>query len=101
MKVVVPPPRPGLESIFEFMNSVVSTKPQALQVQIADQMRDCKAAGKRILWVGGPSDRCTRVDHRHCRALVEAGYVDVLFGEMPWRPTTSRRTCTARRWVST
>ena len=39
------------------MNSVVSSeKPQALQVrQIADQMRDCKAAGKRILWVGGPA----------------------------------------------
>ncbi|MEZ5119562.1 MAG: TIGR00300 family protein [Candidatus Nanopelagicales bacterium] len=82
VKVVVPPPpRPASESIFEFMNSVVSSeKPQALQVrQIADQMRDCKAAGKRILWVGGPAIVHTGGSPA-LSALVEAGYVDVLFG---------------------
>ncbi len=82
VKVVVPsPPRPDSESIFEFMNSVVSSeKPQALQVrQIADQMRECKAAGKRILWVGGPAIVHTGGAPALSR-LVAAGYVDVLFG---------------------
>ncbi|MCU0299261.1 MAG: TIGR00300 family protein [Candidatus Nanopelagicales bacterium] len=81
VKVVVPPPpKPESESVFEFMNSVVSSeKPQALQVrQIADQMRDCKAAGKRILWVGGPAIVHTGGAPALSR-LVEAGYVDVLF----------------------
>lgn len=82
VKVVVPPPpRPESESVFEFMNSVVSSeKPQALQVrQIAEQMRDCKANGKRILWVGGPAIVHTG-GAPALSALVEAGYVDVLFG---------------------
>jgi lysine-ketoglutarate reductase/saccharopine dehydrogenase-like protein (TIGR00300 family) len=82
VKVVVPPPpRPESESLFEFMNSVVSSeKPQALQVrQIADQMRECKAAGKRILWVGGPAIVHTG-GAPALSALVEAGYVDALFG---------------------
>ncbi len=81
VKVIVPPPpRPESESVFEFMNSVVSSeKPQALQVrQIADQMRDCKAAGKRILWVGGPAIVHTGGAPALSR-LVAAGYVDVLF----------------------
>jgi lysine-ketoglutarate reductase/saccharopine dehydrogenase-like protein (TIGR00300 family) len=81
VKVVVPPPpRPSSESVFEFMNSVVSSeKPQALQVrQIADQMRECKAAGKRILWVGGPAIVHTGGSPALSR-LVAAGYVDVLF----------------------
>ena len=80
VKVIVPPtPRPESESVFEFMNSVVSSeKPQALQVrQIADQMRDCKAAGKRILWVGGPAIVHTGGAPALSR-LVAAGYVDVL-----------------------
>jgi lysine-ketoglutarate reductase/saccharopine dehydrogenase-like protein (TIGR00300 family) len=81
VKVIVPPPpRPESESVFEFMNSVVSSeKPQALQVrQIADQMRDCKAAGKRILWVGGPAIVHTGGAPALSK-LVGAGYVDVLF----------------------
>jgi len=42
---------------FEFMSSTVSSeKPQALLVrQVAEQMREVKAAGKKILWVGGPA----------------------------------------------
>ncbi len=65
---------------FEFMNSVVSSeKPQALLVrQIADQMREVKAAGKRILWVAGPAVIHTGASPA-VEALVAAGYVDVLF----------------------
>jgi lysine-ketoglutarate reductase/saccharopine dehydrogenase-like protein (TIGR00300 family) len=65
---------------FEFMNSDVSSeKPQALLVrQIAQQIRDVKADGKKILWVGGPAVVHTGAAPAMV-ALVEAGYVDVLF----------------------
>jgi lysine-ketoglutarate reductase/saccharopine dehydrogenase-like protein (TIGR00300 family) len=65
---------------FEFMNSEVSSeKPQALLVrQIAQQMRDVKAEGKKVLWVGGPAVVHTGAAPAMV-ALVEAGYVDVLF----------------------
>ncbi len=65
---------------FEFMNSEVSSeKPQALLVrQIAQQMREVKAEGKKILWVGGPAVVHTGAAPAMV-ALVEAGYVDVLF----------------------
>ena len=74
------PATPDDESTFEFMNSVVSSeKPQALQVrQIAQQMRDVKAAGQTILWVGGPAVVHTGAAPAMC-ALVDAGFVDVLF----------------------
>ncbi len=69
------------DQVFEFMNSEVSSeKPQALLVrQIAQEMRDTKAAGKRILWVGGPAVVHTGAAPAMV-ALVRAGYVDVLFG---------------------
>ena len=78
--VVTPKEKAHDESVFEFMNSVVSSeKPQALQVrQIAQQMREVKAAGKRLLWVGGPAVVHTGAAPAFC-ALIEAGYVDVLF----------------------
>ncbi|MGH8970456.1 MAG: TIGR00300 family protein [Actinomycetes bacterium] len=65
---------------FEFMNSDVSSeKPQALLVrQIAQQMRDVKADGRKVLWVGGPAVVHTGAAPAMV-ALVEAGYVDVLF----------------------
>ena len=65
---------------FEFMNSQVSSeKPQALLVrQIAEQMREVKAEGKKVLWVGGPAVVHTGAAPAMV-ALVEAGYVDVLF----------------------
>jgi lysine-ketoglutarate reductase/saccharopine dehydrogenase-like protein (TIGR00300 family) len=65
---------------FEFMNSVVSSeKPQALLVrQIAQQMREVKAAGGRILWVAGPAVVHTGAAPAMV-ALVENDYVDVLF----------------------
>jgi lysine-ketoglutarate reductase/saccharopine dehydrogenase-like protein (TIGR00300 family) len=66
---------------FEFMNSEVSSeKPQALLVrQIASEMRDVKAAGKKLLWVAGPAVVHTGAAPAMV-ALVEAGYVDILFG---------------------
>jgi lysine-ketoglutarate reductase/saccharopine dehydrogenase-like protein (TIGR00300 family) len=65
---------------FQFMTSEVSSeKPQALGVhQIAEQMRTVKAAGRRILWVGGPAVVHTGAAPAMV-ALVNAGYVDVLF----------------------
>ena len=65
---------------FEFMSSAVSSeKPQALLVrQVAEQMREVKAAGKKILWVGGPAIVHTGAAPAMV-ALIEAGYVDVLF----------------------
>lgn len=65
---------------FAFMSSDVSSeKPQALQVRrIADHMRETKAAGRRILWVGGPAIVHTGAAPAMA-ALVRAGYVDVLF----------------------
>jgi len=81
VRVVLPLPvsdRTG--QTFEFMSSSVSSeKPQALLVrQIAAQMRDVKAAGQQILWVGGPAIVHTGAAPAMV-ALVEAGFVDVLF----------------------
>ncbi len=69
------------DNVFEFMNSEVSSeKPQALLVrQIAEEMRATRAAGKRILWVAGPAVVHTGAAPAMV-ALVEAGFVDVLFG---------------------
>jgi len=77
---VVLPPQERSEDSFEFMaSSVSSEKPQALLVrQIAAQMRDVKAAGKKVLWVGGPGIVHTGAAPAFT-ALVEAGFVDVLF----------------------
>jgi lysine-ketoglutarate reductase/saccharopine dehydrogenase-like protein (TIGR00300 family) len=65
---------------FEFMKSEVSSeKPQALLVrQIAQQMRDIKEEGRKILWVGGPAVVHTGAAPAMV-ALVEAGFVDILF----------------------
>ncbi len=86
VRVVLPPrehsahsgERPG--DMFGFMSSVVSSeKPQALQVrQIASRIRDVKADGGRVLWVAGPAVVHTGADAAMV-ALVEAGFVDVLF----------------------
>jgi lysine-ketoglutarate reductase/saccharopine dehydrogenase-like protein (TIGR00300 family) len=65
---------------FAFMSSTVSSeKPQALLVrQIADRAREVKAAGDKILWVGGPAIVHTGAAPAMV-ALVRAGFVDVLF----------------------
>jgi lysine-ketoglutarate reductase/saccharopine dehydrogenase-like protein (TIGR00300 family) len=65
---------------FGFMSSSVSSeKPQALLVrQIAQRVREVKAAGQRVLWVGGPAIVHTGAAPAMV-ALIRAGYVDVLF----------------------
>jgi lysine-ketoglutarate reductase/saccharopine dehydrogenase-like protein (TIGR00300 family) len=81
VRVELPPQAPrGAEDDFGFMSSSVSSeKPQALLVrQIAERMREVKAAGQRILWVGGPALVHTGAAPAMVR-LVRAGYVDVLF----------------------
>jgi lysine-ketoglutarate reductase/saccharopine dehydrogenase-like protein (TIGR00300 family) len=68
------------DQAFEFMNSMVSSeKPQALIVrQVAQQLREVKAAGQKVLWVAGPAVVHTGAAPAMV-ALVEAGFVDVLF----------------------
>ncbi|MDQ3663186.1 MAG: TIGR00300 family protein [Actinomycetota bacterium] len=66
--------------VFGFMESVVSSeKPQAVLVrQVADGMRDAKAAGQRVLWVAGPGVVHTGAAPAMV-AMIRAGYVDCLF----------------------
>jgi len=81
VRVELPPQPPrGAEDDFGFMSSAVSSeKPQALLVrQIAERLREVKAAGRRVLWVGGPAVVHTGAAPAMVR-LVQAGYVDVLF----------------------
>ena len=68
------------EGGFGFMESDVSSeKPQAVLVrQVADGMREAKAAGKKVLWVGGPGVVHTGAAPA-MMALVHAGFVDILF----------------------
>jgi lysine-ketoglutarate reductase/saccharopine dehydrogenase-like protein (TIGR00300 family) len=68
------------EGGFGFMESTVSSeKPQAVLVrQVADGMREAKAAGQKVLWVGGPGVVHTGAAPAMVE-LVKAGYVDVLF----------------------
>lgn len=68
------------EGGFGFMESVVSSeKPQAVLVrQVADGMREAKAADKKVLWVAGPGVVHTGAAPAMV-ALVRAGFVDILF----------------------
>ena len=65
---------------FGFMDSDVSSeKPQAVLVRkVADGMREARQAGKKVLWVGGPGVVHTGAAPAMV-ALVDAGFVDVLF----------------------
>ena len=78
--VLQQPDRTAAEGSFEFMSSTVSSeKPQIVLVrQIARTMREVKARGERILWVGGPGVVHTGAAPALVQ-LIEAGYVDVLF----------------------
>jgi lysine-ketoglutarate reductase/saccharopine dehydrogenase-like protein (TIGR00300 family) len=80
IRVRTPTPVSGENGVFGFMESEVSSeKPQALLVrQVADQMRETRATGKRLLWVGGPGVVHTGAAPAMV-ALVNAGFVDVLF----------------------
>lgn len=79
VKVAVPEPD-RTAGAFGFMESEVSSeKPQAVLVrQVADGMREAKAAGKKVLWVGGPGIVHTGAAPAMV-AMVNAGFVDVLF----------------------
>ncbi|MGB0101058.1 MAG: TIGR00300 family protein [Nocardioides sp.] len=79
IRVAVPTPQSTGEA-FGFMESEVSSeKPQAVLVrQVADGMREAKAAGKKVLWVGGPGVVHTGAAPAMV-AMVHAGFVDVLF----------------------
>lgn len=65
---------------FGFMESDVSSeKPQAVLVRsVAEGMREAKANGKKVLWVGGPGVVHTGAAPAMV-AMVNAGFVDVLF----------------------
>ena len=78
IKVSVPVPKES--SGFGFMDSDVSSeKPQAVLVrQVADGMRAAREAGQKVLWVGGPGVVHTGAAPAMV-ALVEAGFVDILF----------------------
>ena len=77
---VTPPINETPEGGFGFMESDVSSeKPQRVLVrQVADGMREAKANGEKVLWVGGPGIVHTGAAPAMV-ALVEAGFVDVLF----------------------
>lgn len=77
---VEPPHRSPEHRVFEFMGSAVSSeKPKLLVIrEIALQMRAVRAAGKKILFVGGPAIIHTGAGE-HLEALIRRGFVDVLF----------------------
>jgi len=81
VRVTTPLPAGGVDQgVFGFMESDVSSeKPQTLLVrQVADGMREARAAGKKVLWVGGPGVVHTGAAPAMV-AMVNAGFVDVLF----------------------
>src|SRR4051794_8132808 len=80
IRVVMPTREHKALGEFEFMSSIASSeKPQALLVrQIAERMREVKHDSGRILWVAGPAVVHTGAS-APLAALVEAGWVDVLF----------------------
>ena len=79
VRVAIPEPD-RTAGAFGFMESEVSSeKPQAVLVrQVADGMREAKAAGKKVLWVGGPGVVHTGAAPAMV-AMVNADFVDVLF----------------------
>jgi len=77
---VVPVHRPEEKEVFGFMRSAVSTeKPKNVLIHdVSDMMKSVKAAGKKLLLVGGPAIVHTG-SAPHIVRLIEAGYVHVLF----------------------
>lgn len=77
---VVPLERSHHKDTFEFMSSSVSTeKPKNVIIHdVAKRMQEVKAAGGKILLVGGPAIVHTG-SGRHVVRLIEEGYIQVLF----------------------
>jgi lysine-ketoglutarate reductase/saccharopine dehydrogenase-like protein (TIGR00300 family) len=77
---VIPPERALEKHGFEFMGSAVSTeKPKGVMIrEIAGELKRHRAAGGRILLVGGPAIVHTGSGEHVCR-LIREGYVNLLF----------------------
>ncbi len=77
---VTPMPRREAESVFHFMGSEVSIeKPKTRIVQaVARAIRDTKARGQKVLFVGGPAIVHTGAAP-YVERMIRAGWIDVLF----------------------
>ncbi|WP_165243973.1 ornithine cyclodeaminase [Paludisphaera soli] len=77
---VIPEERPRETSLFGFMNSNVSSeKPKAVSLQsVADGIRATRAAGKKVLLVGGPAIVHTG-SAPHVARLIREGWIQTLF----------------------
>ena len=72
--------RPRRKQVFEFMSSAVSSeKPkESLIAEIARELAATRAAGKRVLLVGGPAIVHTGAG-KYLERLIRAGFIDALF----------------------
>ncbi|SED34445.1 TIGR00300 family protein [Nocardioides exalbidus] len=78
VRVTVPAPDQRAEA-FPTSGDSATERPQTVLVrQVADSMRQARAGGRRVLWVGGPGIVHTGAVPAMV-ALIEAGFVDVLF----------------------
>jgi lysine-ketoglutarate reductase/saccharopine dehydrogenase-like protein (TIGR00300 family) len=77
---VVPTERPREASFFSFMNSGVSSeKPKSARLRgVAESIRETRAAGKKILLVGGPAIVHTG-SAPHVAQLIREGWIQTLF----------------------
>ncbi len=77
---VIPEERPRESSLFGFMSSNVSSeKPKAVGVKaVADGIRATRAAGKKVLLVGGPAIAHTG-SAAHVARLIREGWIQTLF----------------------
>ena len=77
---VLPVERSREVSLFGFMNSTVSSeKPKAVSIRgVVDAIRATRAAGKKVLMVGGPAIIHTG-SASHAARLIRDGWVQVLF----------------------
>lgn len=77
---VTPAPRREAESVFHFMGSEVSIeKPKTRIVQaVARAIRETKAQGQKVLFVGGPAIVHTGAAP-YLERIIRAGWIDVLF----------------------
>ncbi|HOJ58094.1 MAG TPA: TIGR00300 family protein [Bacillota bacterium] len=78
---VIPLEKSRKREVFSFMGSEVSSeRPKALALaSIAETMKDIRSRNKKILAVVGPAVIHTGAG-RHLSALIDAGYINVLFG---------------------
>jgi lysine-ketoglutarate reductase/saccharopine dehydrogenase-like protein (TIGR00300 family) len=77
---VTPLERPDPTGAFGFMGSEVSTErpKERVVAAIAQAMQEARAAGQKILFVGGPAILHTGAGP-HLEAILVAGWIDVLF----------------------